>query len=538
MRPHPSSSAPAPRRLPAVTALTAVVAAIAAIAAKPAAPSDPDCLRRLHGIDLQTATVVELQDAMEDGRLRSVDLVTRSLERIAAFDSELNAVRSLAPDVLGQASALDRERRRSGPRGLLHGVTVLLKDNVGTTDLPTTAGSIALEGNIPATEAVVTTRLREAGAIVLGKANLSEFANWVSLSMPNGYSSLGGQVVSPYRFGKDPLGSSTGSGVAAAMAYSTVTIGTETSGSIVSPAWVNGLAAIKPTHGSVSIAGIVPLAPSFDVAGPMGRSILDVAATLQVIDEADVDLVGGLSTTSLEGARIGVREQDVEPLLGTFPDERQLFLDALDELEAQGAEVVVIDEPVPTLASGSLLELAAIFNEFKVGLNAYLADEANPPTGVGSLSDVIAFNEQHPDRVQYGQNLLELSDAQSGLAVDPVSVASAAAATLASQQWIDQVLAQYGLTAIAAPNSGQANLAAAAGYPNVVVPTGMQSSNPQGLSLIASADQDGLLLSLAFDYEDATHLRVPPTMVNDQVGYCAAGVDAREAFTVVAESDF
>lgn len=518
----------------------ALLGAVGTVAANdPDVKIEADCLRSVAGIDLQTATIPELHDAMLAGTVTAEQLTERSLERIAAFDLDLNAVRALAPDALAQARQLDARLAATGELvGPLHGLTVLLKDNVGTVDLPTTAGSIALEGNVPDDDAVVTARLRAAGAIVLGKANLSEFANWVSLSMPNGYSSLGGQVVAPYRFGKDPLGSSTGSAVAGAMAYSTITVGTETSGSIISPAVVQGLAAIKPTHGSVSGEGIIPLAPTFDVAGPMGRSITDVAIGLAAMDELAEDWVGMLSDTSLEGARIGVREQDLEPIIGTFPSEHERFLEALASLEAEGAQIVRIDEPLPTLASGSLLEIAAIFNEFKWSFNAYLAEVANVTTGVETLTDVIEFNAQHPDRVQYGQNLLEVSDAQSGLELDPSSVATATAARVASQQWIDQVLAVQDLDAIAAPNFAQVNLAAAAGYPNVTVPSGHDGSNPQGLSLLASAGDDGQLLSLAFDFEQATGHRIPPTQINDLLAFCADDATPQGAYLVVAEPDF
>ncbi len=531
-------SVPVQLRLAAGLTLCALVASLATAAAPSAPKQEADCLRDLGTVDLQLSTIPEIQEAIEAGALDAEDLATRHLRRIAAFDEELNAVRSLSPVALERAAQMDAERELLGPRSLMHGMTVLLKDNVGTRDLPTTAGSIALEGHVPATDAVVTQRLRDAGAVVLGKANLSEFANWMGLTMPNGYSSLGGQVKAPYRFGKDPSGSSTGSAVAASMAYATITIGTETSGSIISPAFTQGLAAIKPTIGLVSAEGIIPLAPTFDTAGPMARSVVDVAIGLDVIDDAQVDYLAGLSTTSLEGVRIAVRQEHTAggSLLELFPSQREIFIQALADLERQGAVLVVVDDPVPALANTSLLELGAIPNEFKVGINAFLAG-AEAPTGVRSLSDVIAFNRQHPDRVPYGQHFLEVSGLQSGLAVDPVMLGTAAAARAASRGWIDQVMAQYDVDAIVAPNASQANLAAAAGYPNVVVPSGMDSSNPQGLSIVGRSGADAFVLSLAHDYEQATAHRIPPTQVNDLIAYCAREVTVQDAFDVVAASD-
>src|SRR4051794_22163548 len=295
-----------------------------ALAAPASAAAENDCLRYVHGVDLQTVTIPELQKDMATGKLTSAELVDAYLQRISAYDARLDAIRALSPTARAQAVALDRERREGHVRGPLHGIPVLLKDNIGTRDTPTTAGSIALEGSIPLHESTLVTKLREAGAIVLGKANLSEFANWVALGMPNGYSSLGGQVVGPYDFG-DPSGSSAGSGVAAAMAYSTVTLGSETSLSILAPTHVNSLVGVKPTVGLVSRYGIIPLTPSFDTAGPMGRDVTDVAATLQAIAGPDpkdprgagqpkLDFLKGLKTTALKGARLAYSQDDVDAL--------------------------------------------------------------------------------------------------------------------------------------------------------------------------------------------------------------------------------
>src|SRR5688572_8876535 len=248
-----------------------------------------ECRPSLAGLDLQTVTIPQLQKALASGKTTSRDLVRAYLTRIAAYDETVNSIRALNPGALEIAGKLDAERRAGQARGPLHGIPVLLKDNINTTDMPTTAGSIALKGSVPLTEATITTKLEDAGAIILGKTNLSEFANWVALGMPNGYSSLGGQVRNAYSLG-DPSGSSSGSGVAGSMAFAAGTVGTETSGSILSPSMANSLVGIKPTTGLLSRYGIIPLAPSFDTPGPMTRTVTDAAVLLGAmagVDEKD-----------------------------------------------------------------------------------------------------------------------------------------------------------------------------------------------------------------------------------------------------------
>src|SRR3954451_2256587 len=339
--------------------LTACVVA-GALAAPSSAAAETDCLRYLHGVDLQNVTIPELQHDMATGTLTSAELVDAYLKRIAGYDGRLNAVRALAPTARAQAADLDRERRAGHVRSPLHGIPVLLKDNVGTTDMPTTAGSIALEGSIPLHEATLVTKLRQAGAVVLGKANLSEFANWVALGMPNGYSSLGGQVVGPYDFG-DPSGSSAGSGVAAAMAFATLAVGSETSLSILAPTQVNSLVGVKPTVGLINRYGIIPLSPSFDTAGPMGRDVTDVAEALQVMAGPDpkdprgagqppkIDFTAGLRTTALKGVRLAYSEADAD---GLSASEATLWAQALDKLEALGATLVPVKSADTNVETG------------------------------------------------------------------------------------------------------------------------------------------------------------------------------------------
>jgi amidase len=509
-------------RLAAVSAAVALGLAVAPSAAAPAAPHPvgspaADCRARLAGLDLQTATVEQLQTAMHQGRLTSRQLVQAYVDRIRAYDRETNSVRVVSPSALAEADRLDRERRVGKVRGPLHGVPVLLKDNIGTRTVPTTAGSIALEGNLPKREAFVTSQLRAAGAVVLGKTNLSEFANWMSLGMPNGYSSLGGQVRNGYTLG-DPSGSSSGSGVAGSMAFATGTLGSETSGSILSPSEVNGLVGVKPTHGLVSGAGVIPLAHSFDVVGPMTRNVTDAAAVLTAIAGEDprdpftagveeVDYLKAVKGASLKGVRLGY-----DP---SFTRDK-LFDRALADLEALGAELVADDLGLTsTVGLAGLTEIAEIPNEFKTGLNGYLATEAGPlKSGVKTLSDIRAYNRQHPDKVKYGQSLLDASDTQPG--VYAVTDGPVAVTRVATRAAIDGALVKDDLDAILAPGPAYANVGAAAGYPTVMVPAGtrLDDTIAEGLSFLGTAFDEADLLRYAAAYEKATQRRVPPTVAN------------------------
>lgn len=494
-----------------------------------ATADDPDCLDEIGGINLQTATVLDLQGAMsrEEDPLTSEELVTRYLERIAFFDTggpALNSVRAVHPQALEQARALDAERAEGTVRGPLHGVPVLLKDNVGTADMPTTAGSIALKDSVPVRDAFITERLRQAGAVILGKTNLSEFANWVDLSMPSGYSSLGGQVINAYRFSDTPSGSSSGSGVAGSMALTAVAVGTETSGSIISPSYANSLVGIKPTLGLHSRAGIIPLAPSFDVPGPMTRNVTDAAVVLGAMTGVDPrdpatsgqvghvppggDYTPALHTGRLLGARLGV-DPDDRPTgeSGTLWDR------ALNDLRAAGAEIVTIDL-LKEGANVGLTEIAAIPNEFKASLNTYLAEQPVPPSGVRTLSDIIEYNEQHPEEVRYGQNLLIASDATPGNMT--VGEPNRAAAVESSRAAINQAFLRYDLDAVVSFNSQYVNVGAAAGYPTITVPTGYTSGGrlPRNLSFLGMAWDEPELIGFAYAYEQISNRRVPPTAVN------------------------
>ena len=492
----------------------------------PTSSMPPDCLGSVAGLDLQDATLAQMQRALAAGDLTSVQLVEAYMARIAAYDAidgpgpRLNSVRGISATAREQAQALDAERAAGHVRGPLHGIPILLKDNIGTSDQATTAGSIALAANVPPEDATLTTRLREAGLVILGKANLSEFANWVDLSMPNGYSSLGGQVVNAYT-GGDPSGSSSGSGVAASMALAAVAIGTETSGSILGPSDANSLVGVKPTVGLVSRAGVIPLAANFDTPGPMGRHVEDVALVLGAMagpDPRDAataasashlppgnDYAAALSPDALQGVRLGYDPND----------DGELFTRALDDLRAAGAELVGIERD--QLDVVGVTELGFIFNEFKFGINDYLANTAGPGLPVSDLTGIILYNNDHPDQVKYGQGLLIASDAQSG---DFATAQFAATPTILSARAIaDRFFTD--VDAIVGPSLSYVSIGAAAGYPTVIVPAGYAGTNqnePEGLSFFGPAWSEERLLAYAYAYEQNSQRRAPPADVTGGLG--------------------
>lgn len=516
-----------PMRLRPLAALAAatLVAVVAPAQARAARP--PACVSVVGGVNLQTGTVLDMQRAMAARRLTSEQLVQAYLGRIRAWDAsaELNSIRALNPNAAREAKALDAERRRGKVRGPLHGIPVLLKDNVGTKDMPTTAGSIALAQNLPKNDSTVAARLRAAGAVILGKVNLSEFANWVDLSMPNGYSSLGGQVTNPYD-GGDPSGSSSGSGVSGAMGFAALTIGTETSGSILSPSDANGLVGVKPTLGLTSRYGIIPLAPSFDVPGPMVRNVTDAAVLLGAIagpDPKDPATAGAptpkgggyvslLHKDALKGVRLGVPSADNRP----SGERGEVFERAIADLKKAGATIVESDY-IGNTGLASISELGLIPNEFKWSLNEYLATEAGPLVKTKTLNAIVAYNAQHPDKVKYGQRLLQVSDASPG--VGPLATATAIPVRTQAQAAVDSALAADDLDAILELGAGNANVAAAAGYPTVIVPAGLtgDGSKPVGLAFTGTSMSEPRLLAYAYAYEQASRRRVPPTYVNDDL---------------------
>jgi amidase len=490
--------------------------------------------------DVEEATIDALQAAMNDGRLTARALTQAYLDRIAAMDRKGPTLRSVLetnPDALAIADALDAERRAKGPRGPLHGIPIVLKDNVDTHDkMTTTAGSLALEGSIPARDSMVAERLRAAGAVLLGKANMSEWANIRSDKSSSGWSARGGQCRNPYVLDRNPCGSSSGSGTGVAASLCAAAIGTETDGSIVCPSNATGLVGIKPTLGLVSRAGIIPIAHSQDTAGPMARTVRDAAillGALAAIDardaatsdsrgHAEADYTRFLDANGLKGARIGVARKQT----GFNRDVDRLFADALVAMQKAGA-VLVDPAEIPHLGEYDESELEVLLYELKADLNAYLAT-LGPSSRVKTLADVIAFNEANREREMpcFGQELFLKAQEKGPLTDKAYLDALAKNRRLSREEGLDAVLNAHKLDAIVAPTGGPAWLtdcavgdhfgggsstpAAVAGYPNITLPCGYSFEMPVGISFMGRAWSEPTLIRLAYAYEQATRWRKAP----------------------------
>ncbi|KFA93449.1 amidase [Archangium violaceum Cb vi76] len=503
----------------------------------------PASAPRAGSFELEEATVSELQAAMQSGRFTAQGLAERYLARIQTLDREgalpLKSVIELNPEALAIATALDEERKAKGPRGPLHGIPVLIKDNIGTADkMQTTAGSLALVGAVPSRDAFVVERLRAAGAVILGKTNLSEWANFRSTHSSSGWSGRGGQCRNPYALDRTPSGSSSGSGAATAANFCAVSVGTETDGSIVSPSAANSLVGLKPTLGLVSRSGIIPLSHSQDTAGPMTRSVADAAALLGVlagIDSTDAvtasskghahaDYTRFLDPNGLKGSRIGVPR---ERFFGYHPATDALVARALELMQAQGA--VIIDEAhIPTASKMDEPEMEVLLHEFKADIEAYLAGLGDK-TRLKTLADLIRFNEEHRDTELpwFGQELFLQAQEKGPLTDKKYLKALAACRKLSRAQGIDAVMAKHKLDALVAPTQAPPGLidlvngdhwlgsssspAAVAGYPSITVPAGDVAGLPVGLSFIGRAWSEPVLLRLAFAYEQASKHRRAPT---------------------------
>ena len=475
-------------------------------------------------------SIVDLQARMERNETDAEALTRAYLARIDAIDRSgptLHSVLETNPDALAIAVDLDAERQRSGPRGPLHGIPILVKDNIDTGDaLTTTAGSLAMEGHRAQRDASLVARLREAGAVILGKANLSEWANFRSTRSSSGWSSRGGQVRNPYALDRSPGGSSAGSGAAVAAGLTAAAIGTETDGSITSPASMNGVVGLKPTVGLVSRDGLVPISASQDTAGPMTRTVLDAAIVLDAISGVDprdpatsgaaerppAAFATASARTDLRGVRLGVPRSWV----GYHEAADAVASQAFAHLRALGAEIVEdIDlGPIEPLAEAERIVLLV---EFRAGLNAYLRDHPTAP--VRSLGEVIAFNSRHAERVMpyFRQELLELAQDQPGPDDAAYLDARATCIRLARTDGIDRALREHALDALAAPTRvpawtidlidgdrkipGCATHAAVAGYPHLSVPAGFVHGLPVGLSLFGTAYADAELLGYAHAFE-------------------------------------
>ncbi len=481
-------------------------------------------------IDLETATVAELQALMKSSRLTSKELTQSYLDRIGQLNWQgpsLNAVRAVNPDALAEAVAADEARHRPEPPGPLLGIPVLIKDNIDVRGMPTTAGSVALAQSFPAQDAPLVARLRAAGAVILGKTNLTEFANFLTDGMPGGYSSLGGQVLNPYDASYTPSGSSTGSASATTVGFAAVTIGTETSGSILNPASVMSIVGIKPTVGLISRTGIVPIATSQDTAGTMARTVADAAAALTAVAGtdpedpatrnnplADHDFTANLSTSALHGALIGIAASK-QPAEGT--DERAQWDKALAVLRSRGATLVEVDLDVE--GSGIPRESSVLTYEFKRDLNAYLARlPADAP--MKSLADIIAYNNAHAEiALKFGQVYALAAEAKdhSPGSTDTLVYRSDRAQDLAdSKGRIDVAMKTNAVTALLFANADGARIGARAGYPSITVPAGYLAANrhPFNITFLGRAFSEPTLIGFAYDYEQASNERRPPSVIN------------------------
>ena len=488
---------------------------------------------------LEEATIQQLQDWLRSGRYTSLALTRMYLARIKALDQagpKLKSIIEINPDALATAAEMDRERRANRVRGPMHGIPLVIKDNIDTGDkMLTTAGSLALAGAPAADDAFVVRKLREAGAVILGKTNLSEWANFRSTKSSSGWSGRGGQTKNPYVLDRNPCGSSSGTGSAVAANFAAAGIGTETDGSIVCPASAVGLVGVKPTVGLVSRSGIVPISHTQDTAGPMARTVADAAALLTAIagvdaaDEATADAKGHiaadytsfLNAGGLKGARIGVARAKVTGYNG--PTDR-LFEQAIADLKKAGAELV---DPADIGHIGEYdeSELQVLLYEFKADLNRYLATRKGVP--IASLADAIAFNEKHADRELpfFGQELFVQAQAKGPLTDNEYRKALEKDRSM-SREGIDAVIQKHHVDAIVAPTGSpvwptdlingdhftgsSSTPAAVAGYPTVTVPMGFASGLPVGLTFIGTAWSEGRLLALAYAYEQATRHRTPP----------------------------
>lgn len=452
---------------------------------------------------------------MGDGSLTSSALTTAYLHRIKTIDPRINAVLRTDPTALRQAAASDARHRRGAVRGPLDGIPVLIKDNVNTRGLATTAGSLALAGKPPGTDAALVTRLRQAGAVLLGKANLSEWANFRAAKPTSGWSAVGGQTNNPYVLDRNPCGSSSGSAAALAASLAQVAIGTETDGSIVCPAGMNGVVGHKPTLGLVSQDGVVPISAEQDTAGPMARNVIDTALTLSVISDGRIARAGGAAGLTdalprpdgLRGKRIGLWRL---PSLG--PEVDALMTRTAKKLRAAGAEVVEVTPPYQKRLAE--LEFPALLSEFHRDIDAYLATRHGPR----DLTGLIDFNRTHPaERTCFaGQELFEQALAAPST-TDPQYRAMRAELTDLSRRSIDETMAAHRLDAIASPTNPPAwttdcargdndvipssTPAAVAGYPSLSVPAGFVGELPVGVLLMAGDRQDAELLSLGASVE-------------------------------------
>jgi len=519
-----------------------------AVAAIPAFPnlrgSNPPAQEHpVAGGELHEKTIADLQEGMASGRFTARKLTELYLSRIDAIDRNGPALRSVIevnPDALAIADRLDRERKEKGVRGPLHGIPVLIKDNIDTSDrMSTTAGSLALVGAKPPADAFCVQQLRRAGAVILGKTNLSEWANIRSNRSTSGWSGRGGLTRNPYALDRNTSGSSSGSAVAVTTNLCAAAVGTETDGSIVSPSSINGIVGIKPTVGLVSRTGIIPISHTQDTAGPMARTVRDAAILLGALAGVDSedratlpgrgktvpDYTASLNPRALSGARIGV----VRKYFGFLPAVDTVINSALDVLKQQGA-ILIDPADVPTLGNFNDSEFEVLLYELKADLNAYLS-RLGPDAPVRTLKDIIEFNEKNAAKEMpyFGQELFLKAEAKGPLTSKEYTDALETSMRLSRKEGIDAVMDKFKLDALVAPTEGPAwttdlvtgdhfiggssQLAAVAGYPSITVPAGFVFGLPVGISFFGRVWSESKLLGLAYDFEQASQVRKPPTFL-------------------------
>jgi len=518
-------------------------------------PAPPERASTGGSFELEEITVRELQDGMKSGRFTARSLTEMYLERIEELDRPhqtkasagssgtaetspgVNSVIEINPDATRIAEEMDRERRERGPRGPMHGIPVLIKDNVATADrMMTTAGSLALVGSKPPRDSFVAKRLREAGAVILGKTNLSEWANIRSEHSTSGWSGRGGLTRNPYALDRNACGSSSGSGAGTSANFCAVAVGTETDGSVVCPSSINGLVGIKPTVGLVSRSGIIPISHSQDTAGPMARTVTDAAillgamagidpddkATAESQGKAQADYTRFLDPNGLKGARLGVARK----FFGFNEAVDRLMDEALAEMKRQGA-VLVDPADVPSMGKFGKTEFTVLLYELKADLNAYLA-ALGPDAPVHTLAEIIEFNKKNSDREMpyFGQETFEKAQEKGPLTEKAYLDALEDNHKQARQEGIDAVMDKFQLDALVAPTAGPAFMtdlvngdhdtggssspAAVAGYPDFTVPAGFVFGLPVGISLFGRAYSEPTLLKIAYAFEQATKARRPP----------------------------
>jgi len=492
------------------------------------------------GFELDGISISELQDGMKSSKYTSRAITEKYLARIEAIDKQgpaINSVIEINPDALALADAMDKERATSRIRGPLHGIPILVKDNIGPSDkMMTTAGSLALVGWKPPQDSVVVQKLRAAGAVILGKSNLSEWANIRSSHSTSGWSARGGLTRNPYALDRNACGSSSGSGAAVAASLCMAAIGTETDGSIVCPSSANGIVGIKPTVGLISRSGIIPISHTQDGAGPMARTVRDAAillgaltgvdpsdgATLASQGHALTDYTPYLDPAGLRGARIGVARK----YFGFSEEVDSLMNSLLEAMRQQGA-TLIDPADIETFGKFDDSELVVLLYELKADLDRYLA-RLGPDAAVHTLKDVIDFNDKNKDREMpyFGQDLFIKAQAKGPLTEKEYVEAMEKNKKLARTEGIDALMEQHKLDAIVAPTAGpscltdllngdhftggSSNAAAVAGYPNINVPAGFIHGMPVGISFFGRAWSEPTLIKLAYAFEQATRLRKPP----------------------------